>query len=349
MRRLRWYPDSRIVAVCPCLPQIHEWRSGRLPAYSGATVPAFDRLPSRKRERAWIRDAGERSWFPNAASAMKAAFVAAVAAFALTACAPHAAPQHGVAQPARRIVSLMPSLTDDLCAVGAGKQIIAVSQYTDAPCAKALPAVGNFSSVDTERIVQLHPDVVIGIPAQRLMTSGVRRAGIPTLFFKDDSLEDLYGDIGAAGRISGHETAASALLQTLKARTATLSASARFPRRPSVFFVEQALPIWTAGPQSYISQLITLAGGRNAVQSLAQPYAQFSPEVLVRLQPDAIVATDDAHLDSVLQREPWRSLKAVRSGHVFVLANADILSRPGPRYNEGIAWLIARLRPIAAK
>ena len=280
---------------------------------------------------------------------MKAAFAAAFAAFAFAACAPHAAPQHGVPQPARRIVSLMPSLTDDLCAIGAAKQIVAVSQFTDAPCARALPAVGNFSSVDTERIVQLHPDVVIGIPSQQAMTSGVRRAGIPTRFYKDDSLEDLYADIADLGKLSGREPQAAALVRSLKARTASLTSPLRFARRPSVFFVEQALPIWTVGPQSYISRLIDLAGGRNAVRSLPQPYAQFSPEALVRLQPDAIVATNDAHLDAVLHREPWSSLSAVRSGHVFVLKDADILVRPGPRYNEGIAWLIARLRPIAAK
>jgi iron complex transport system substrate-binding protein len=181
------------------------------------------------------------------------------------------------------------------------------------------------------------------------MTNGVRRAGIPTAFYKDDSLEDLYACIAGLGQLSGRQTQASSLLASLKARTASLSASARFTHRPSVFFVEQALPIWTVGPQSYISRLIELAGGRNAVQSLPQAYAQFSPETLVRLQPEAIVATRDAHLDAVLHREPWSSLNAVRDGHVFVLTDPDILVRPGPRYNEGIQWLIARLRPIAAK
>jgi iron complex transport system substrate-binding protein len=131
------------------------------------------------------------------------------------------------------------------------------------------------------------------------------------------------------------------------ARTNALRASEHFKRRPSVFFVEQAVPIWTTGPQSYISTLIELAGGRNAVKSLPQAYAQYNPEALIALQPDAIVATDDAHLEMLLDREPWRSLKAVRQRHVFILHDAGILARPGPRYNEGLAWLIERLRPIA--
>jgi iron complex transport system substrate-binding protein len=101
------------------------------------------------------------------------------------------------------------------------------------------------------------------------------------------------------------------------------------------------------GPQSYISTLIGLAGGRNAVQNLPQAYAQYNPEALIALQPDAIVATGDAHIEALLGREPWRSLNAVRQHHVFILHDSEILTRPGPRYNEGLEWLIERLRPIA--
>ncbi len=251
------------------------------------------------------------------------------------------------AGPPQRIVSLMPSFTEDLCALGAGNQIAGVSEYGNIACAAHVPIVGNFASIDAERIVQLHPDVVVGIPSQRLMTNALRVAGIPTIFLPDESFEDLFRDIMGLGRLSGHERQAKAVITSLRARTVELRRRENFKRRPSVFFVEQALPIWTVGPQSYISTLIDLAGGRNAVQSLPQAYAQYNPEALVRLQPDAIVATEDAHLELLLDREPWRSLHAVREGHVFILRDSAILARPGPRYNEGLAWLIERLRPIA--
>jgi iron complex transport system substrate-binding protein len=286
---------------------------------------------------AWLRRAGERSWFPNAMQPMKS-LLALVALLALGVSA---------AVPAHRIVSLMPSFTEDLCALGAGKQLVGVTQYGNIACAKDVPIVANFSSIDSERVVQLRPDVVVGIPAQRLLTEPLRRAGVATVFYKDDSFGDLFADVEQLGRLSGHEREAKALIASLQTRTKSLQASEHFKRRPTVFFVEQGLPIWTVGPQSYISTLIEMAGGRNAVQSLPQPYAQYSPEALVRLQPDAIVATDDAHVDALLDREPWRSLRAVRDHHVFVLRDSGILVRPGPRYNEGLAWLIERLRPIA--
>ena len=85
---------------------------------------------------------------------------------------------------------------------------------------------------------------------------------------------------------------------------------------------------------------------RNAV-ALDTPYMQYSAEALVMLQPDAVVAGGDADLSSILRDAPWRSLRAVRLGHVYILRDSDLLMRPGPRYNEGLSWLIERLRPLA--
>jgi iron complex transport system substrate-binding protein len=166
-------------------------------------------------------------------------------------------------------------------------------------------------------------------------------------FLSDATYADLFTDIEKLGKISGREKRARTLAASLRARTAQLRAGERYRRSPSVFFVEQSLPLWTAGPQSYIATLIALAGGRIATQSLQQPYAQYSTEALARLDPDAIVATGDARLEAVLSREPWRSLRAVRQHRVFILQDGALIARPGPRYNEGLSWLIARLRPLA--
>lgn len=242
----------------------------------------------------------------------------------------------------------MPSLTEDLCAIGGRRQLAGVSVYSkDIPCASGVEVVGNASSIDTERIVQLRADAVAGIPAQRLMTEPLRRAGIATYFFKDDGFADIFRDITGLGAMSGHEPQARDLVASLKARTESLRKTERFSRHPRVFVVVQAQPIWTVGPQSYIAALIELAGGRNAVSALPQPYAQYSAEALVRLQPDAIVATQDSGLRFVLEREPWRSLRAVALKRVYFPDNDAILVRPGPRYNEGLSWLIERLRPLA--
>ncbi len=118
----------------------------------------------------------------------------------------------------------------------------------------------------------------------------------------------------------------------------------RFAHRPRVFVALGTGPIWTVGPQSYIATLIRLAGGTDAVTSLPSAYAQYSAESLLALQPDVIITDPEVHLASVLNREPWRSLRAVREHHVYLVDPPAILQRPGPRYTQGLAWLIEHLR-----
>ncbi|MBV9271368.1 MAG: ABC transporter substrate-binding protein, partial [Candidatus Eremiobacteraeota bacterium] len=89
------------------------------------------------------------------------------------------------------------------------------------------------------------------------------------------------------------------------------------------------------------------AGARNAVTRLPGAYGQYSGEALLALQPDAILTDDTTGVMQVLGREPWRSLTAVQRGHIIVLHDPSILERPGPRYNEGLKWLIERLQPIS--
>jgi iron complex transport system substrate-binding protein len=277
---------------------------------------------------------------------MKIIGVAAAAAV-LCACGSSSVARNAPA--AQRIVSLVPSLTEDLCAIGAGSRLVAVSQFTsDIPCAKALPEVSNYASVNAEAVLSLHADTVVAIPAQRAMTAALRRAGVTAVYLPDDSYADLFTDIARLGKLTGRSKPAQTLIASLQRRTKELQTREHFRRRPSVFIVVQAQPIWTVGPQSYISTLIGMAGGRNAVSSLPQAYAQYSAEALVRLQPDVIISTSDAHVQSVLDREPWRSLRAVREHRVYILSDDSIVVRPGPRYNQGLQWIIDRLRPIGS-
>jgi len=260
---------------------------------------------------------------------------------------PHVAAAARPPAPAR-IVSLIPSLTEDLFAMGAGPQIVGVSQFTDyPPAASALPEVASFSSLDAERIVRLHPDIVVGIPAQANLVVDLRRAGLRVELLPDDSYDDLFADLARLGTLSGHEREALALAASLRARTAALERRVPAGARPRVFVVLAVSPIFTVGRRSYIAHLIALAGGNDAA-NVDDAYARYSDEALIADQPDAIVTDPSANLQPLLGRPPWSALHAVRDGRVYVLRDADILERPGPRYVEGLAWLIARLHPHAA-
>lgn len=246
-----------------------------------------------------------------------------------------------------RVVTLVPSFADDLYAIGAGAQLVGVSAFTDAPQAKALPRVADATSVDAEAIVALRPTVVIGIPAQERLTEPLRRAHVHVVLLADDSYRSIFDNIKALGALSGRSREAEATIGRLQRETAALTAQTKsYVRHPSVFLVLGSGPIWTAGAGSYITTLIALAGGTNAASDLHAAYGEYSPEALLRRQPDLLVADAAIHLDASFDREPWRSLSAVRLGRVYAV-NPDLIERPGPAYNDGLRWLIERIRPLA--
>ncbi len=271
--------------------------------------------------------------------------LAVAAAAALASCVTHrsAIDVTVLAGPApRRIVSLVPSLTEDLFAVGAGSSVVGVSQYTDYPPeAKRLPQVASFAAINAERVVALHADLAVGIPAQDRLAGDLRRAGIRVELIRDDTFADIFTDLATVGDLTAHTVEARALIARLHARTAALTRSVkRRARKPSVFVVLGVAPVYTVGRGSYIATLIEMAGGRNAAGDVNAPYARYSAEALVARQPDLLVVDPDVRLSDVLSQPPWNALRAVREHRVYTLPDAAILERPGPRYNDGLAWLI---------
>ncbi len=281
---------------------------------------------------------------------MRPIFLAMVWCAMLGACAAHDV--NGTATSssrgeAPRVVTLVPSFADDMYAIGAGSRIVAVSAFTDAPQAKLLPRIADSSSVDSEAILALRPSLVIGIPAQERLTAPLRRAHVRVVLLPDDSYSEIFENLQTIGTLTGHRCEANATIARLRRETARLHAQTKaYLRHPSVFVVLGSGPIWTAGADSYIATLIALAGGANAASDLHGAYGQYSAEALVRHQPDLLVADAATHLDAALDREPWRSLRAVRLHRVYSV-DPDIIERPGPSYNQGLQWLVSRLMPLA--
>lgn len=261
-----------------------------------------------------------------------------------------AAAPAGAGQPAaRRIVALVPSLTEDLAALGVLDRVVGVSDFSDyPPAAKRIPVVASFASVATEQILALHPDVVVGIAAQRRATEDLRRAGVDVVLVQDDDFPSVFANLHLLGTLVGREPQADALIARLRARTQALVHSVP-PRAhpPRVFVVLGVDPIFTVGSGSYIATLLALAGGRNATQARA-PYVRSSAESLLADQPDLLIVDGAVGFGAVRDRTPWRELRAVREGRVATLRDPALLERPGPRYNEGLAWLISVLRSVPA-
>jgi iron complex transport system substrate-binding protein len=246
-----------------------------------------------------------------------------------------------------RIVALAPFVAADAYAVGCGSNLAGVSSFTEDARAKTLPRVADAFSVDSERIVALRPDVAIGIRSQARQTQALRHAGVNVVLLDDDGFNRIFANVRAIGDMCGRRSEASATVARFQRTTAALHAQTlAFRRKPSVFVVLGNAPIWTAGSSSYVATLIGLAGGANAASNLSTAYSQYSGEALLRAQPDAIVTDATVHLTAALTTPPWNGLRAVREHRVYVVSPASMLMEPGPSYNDGIRWLIERLRPI---
>ncbi len=247
---------------------------------------------------------------------------------------------------AKRIVSLIPSMTEDLFALGAGANVVGVSEYSDYPAAaRRLPHVASFTSVDAERIVALHPDLIVGDASQEALSQSLLRAKLQVELFHEDSVPEIYSVLRTLGRQLGRESQANALVEQMRVTSANLMRRVDRSHVPRVFVILDIAPIYTVGRRSYINKLIEMAGGRNAAD-LEDAYGQYSAEAILALQPDIIVVDPAVGFQSMENREPWRSLHAVQRGNVAMIPDPGILLHPSPRYNAGLKWLIEQLARI---
>ena len=285
----------------------------------------------------------------------------------ITACSPQATPtaaaltftdglgrQVTLNGPAQRIVSLAPSNTEILFAIGAGKQVVGRDQLSDFPEeAKAVTDIGStFDALNTELIVAQKPDLVlaaeINTPEQ---VKQLENLGLTVYYLKNPlTLEGMYDNLNVVAQMTGHTQETAKLVESLKARVAAVDEKiAPLSARMNVFYeldgTDPAKP-YTAGKGTFITQLIDRAGGHNIAADI-EGYPQLSLEQVVAADPAFIILGDARYgitPESIAQRPGWESLSAVKDGHV-VPFNDDLVSRPGPRLVDALEELAKLLRP----
>lgn len=259
--------------------------------------------------------------------------------------------------PAQRVVSLAPSNTEILFAVGAGAQVVGRDSFSDYPAeAKSAQDVGgSMGKYDSEAIVALHPDLVlageINTPEQ---VSSLEQLGLTVYYLKNPvTLEEMYANVETVGSLTGHADQARTLVDSLKTRVAAVDAViAPLDSRPTVYYeLDASDPTkpYTAGPGTFVDLLISRAGGQNIGNSLTSQWAQISLEQLVVANPSIIVLGDSAYgvtPDSVKARTGWGGLAAVQSGQIYPFDD-NLVSRPGPRLVDGLEALAKLLHPGA--
>ena len=256
--------------------------------------------------------------------------------------------------PAQHVVSLAPSNTEILFAIGAGDQMVGRDALSDFPAeAKNLTDIGStFDALNTEQIVSLKPDLMlaaeINTPEQ---VKQLEDLGLTVYYLKNpQTLEEMYGNLGIVGQLTGHEKEAATLTESLKARVAAVDQKiAPISSRPNVFYeldaTDPAKP-YTAGKGTFITQLIERAGGHNIAADI-DGYPQLSLEQVVAADPSFIILGDSAYgvtPESIAARPGWENLSAVKNNQVFPFDD-NLVSRPGPRLVDALEQLAKLLRP----
>ena len=256
------------------------------------------------------------------------------------------------AAPPQRIVSLTPAMTEVLFAIGAGDRVVGVTQYCDyPPRAKDLPRVGRgtLESLNQEKIVAMRPDLVLckwdnHVP----LVNTLDRLGIPALALGPETLAELYTQTELLGQIVGNVEQAESLVESMGKRVDAVAQRVPSGERPTVFYQVWDNPLMTAGPNSFIGELLNLAGGRNLFGETPIRYPKVSPEVVVAGDPDVILApsTHDTAVspESILQRPGWGQVSAIRDKRVHLI-DGDKVSRCGPRLVDALEEIASVLHP----
>jgi iron complex transport system substrate-binding protein len=258
-----------------------------------------------------------------------------------------------LAQPPRRIVSLLPSLTETLCELRACDRLVGTDRFSNWPASvRALPKLGGLEDTQIERIVALKPDLVVLAVSSRA-ADRLAALGLPVLALEPRNAVDTRRSIERLAQVLGTPVAGPALVAQLDARIN--AAAARVPqawRGKQVYFEVAANP-YAAGESSFVGELLTRLGLANIVPASLGPFPQLNPEFVLRAQPGLVMASQAALAD-MPKRPGWAALLALQQRHVCAFApeTHDTLVRPGPRLGlaaEAIADCLAGLPNPEAK
>ena len=249
-----------------------------------------------------------------------------------------------LARPAERIVSLAPSITECLFALGAADRVKGVTDFCNYPPEARLKAhVGGMINPSIEAVVGLEPDLIV-LSMEGNIREDFRRLtsfGMPVFVSNPRTLEGIYGSLRALGTLTGKDESARRLVEGLTSREHAIRSAAEGKAPVRVLLLVSLHPLMCAGSNTFIDELLRAAGGRNLASRARGTYPSYSRENVITDDPEVIILMSDllaqgAPLEALFPE--WGSVGAVRTGRVFRI-EADIVSRPGPRALDALEKL----------
>jgi cobalamin transport system substrate-binding protein len=260
----------------------------------------------------------------------------------------------------RRIVSLVPAITEMLFAIGAGPEVVAVSSYDEFPAeVKGLPKVGALLDPDTERILALRPDLVVVYGSQSELETQLSRARLRTFSYRHGGINTTLGTIRDIGAATGHRRESDELVSRLQARLDAVRVQVKGRPRLRVLLVFDRAPgtlreVYASGGVGFLHEMLEIAGGANVFADVSRESVQPSIETLLARAPDVILEVRASGLNeknASNQLDAWSALSsvpAVKNRRVHVLTG-DYLVVPGPRLGMATEAFARALHPDAFK
>ena len=261
------------------------------------------------------------------------------------------------AQAPKRIISLVPNVTEMLYAIGAGPQVVAVSTYdVEPPEVRSLPTVGALIDPDTEKIISLKPDLVITYGSQTELQSQLKASNIPFFDYRHAGLDHIMATMRALGARTGHVDQAEKAAKALEARIDAVKKQVAGKPRPRTLLVFGREPgslrnVYASAGKGFLHDMLVVAGGDDVLDDIQKESAQISTEQIIARRPDVIVELNSSRMlnepDMKKELDPWMaltSIPAVRNKRVIILTGQS-LTVPGPRVADGIDKLAKALHP----
>lgn len=251
-----------------------------------------------------------------------------------------------LASPPRRIVSLNPATTELLFALGAGDRVVGRTQYDLWPdSARLVPSVGAGMQPNLEAVLGRKPDLVVmyASGSDRGAADRLTAAGVPTAAFRMDHIVDFVRVTTQLGLLVGDTVRAHNVVDSVTRTLDRVRHATQGLERPSVFLHAWEKPLMTLGGGSFVSELVTIAGGRNIYDSLAAPSPVVTLEDVLRRNPDIILVSPIERTD-MLQSDRWRALPAVRNGRVLAY-DTNLVARPSVKLGEAAVSLARLFHP----
>lgn len=240
-----------------------------------------------------------------------------------------------LARPARRIVALVPAVTETVIALGGAERLVGRTDFDKGAVVERLPSVGGGLDPSIEKLVALRPDLVLGweTSGRAELRDRLTALGIPVFSVKLEDTTDVFRSARNLGRLMAVERTADSLAASIRGELNAVRASVAGAERPSVFFVVWNDPPMTAGPRTFVSHVIEVAGGRNVFADQQALWPNVSLEEMVRRQPDFVVVPigegGTMRIEALKTAVGWRELRAVREGRI-VPVPAQVVNQPGP-------------------